>query len=195
MNITERAKNIIIKPKDEWFIIDQEPTSVQELVTGYLLPLSLIPAVAALIGFGFIAPGAMLSWGIKYAVMYFITMIAGVYFSAYIIDMLAPNFGATKDFRKAMQLVTYTYTPILIAGILYIIPTLGTLVAIAGLYGLYLLYLGLTPMMKAPEDKAMTYFVLSLIIILVVWAILSAVLSTILIPKVYPIVVPAIPSI
>jgi len=37
MNLIERAKNIIIKPKDEWNVISQETTSVSQLTTGYLL--------------------------------------------------------------------------------------------------------------------------------------------------------------
>jgi hypothetical protein len=193
MNIIERAKNILIKPKDEWTIIDQEQTTVKELLTSYLLPLSLISAVAAFIGYGFLTPYASFTWGIKYAVINFIIMVAGVYISAFVIDMLAPNFGATKDFRKAIQLVTYTYTPILVAGVLYLIPSLGTLVFIAGIYSLYLLYLGLTPLMKAPEDKAMTYFILSLVVLIVVLLVLSKILTTVIIPNVYTVTVPGIP--
>ncbi len=185
MNIVERAKNILIKPKDEWLIIDQETTSVSELVTTYLIPLSLIPAIASLIGFGIVSPYASITWGVKYAIMYFILMIAGAYVSAFIIDALAPNFGANKDFRKAMQLVTYSYTPSMVAGILFIVPALSTLASLAGLYGLYLLYLGIKPMTKSPEDKAMTYFIISLIVIILVWGVFYSILSRLLLPAVY----------
>lgn len=181
MNLIERAKNIILKPKDEWAVIEQENTSVQELLTTYLIPLALIPAVAAFVRWGLIGYGsfigASVSWGIKYALISLVTTIGGVYLSAFIIDALANNFGSVKDFRKAMQLVVYSYTPMLVAGIFQIIPSLSFL-GIVGLYGLYLLYIGIAPMMKTPEDKVTGYFIVSLVVLVVIYAILGAILTT-----------------
>jgi hypothetical protein len=187
MNLVERAKNIILKPKDEWIVIDQEDTSVATLIVTYLFPLALIPAIAAFIGYGVIGVaffGPVLSWGIKQAIISFISTIIGAYISALIIDMLAPNFGSTKDFRKAMQLVVYAYTPVMLAGAFQAIPVLGIL-GIIGLYGLYLLYIGIKPMMKTPDDKVTVYFVVSLLVMIAVYFILGAILTMILIGKTY----------
>lgn len=187
MNLVDRAKNIILKPKDEWTVIDQEDTSVATLVATYLLPLALIPAVAAFIGYGVIGVGffgPILSWGIKMAIISFISTIVGVYISAMIIDMLAPNFGSIRDFRKSMQLVVYAFTPVMLAGVFTAIPALGIL-GIFGLYGLYLLYAGIKPMMKTPDDKVTVYFVVSLLVIIAVYVIISAILTAILIGKTY----------
>jgi len=86
MNLIERAKNILIKPKEEWLVIDQENTSVSQLVTGYLIPLAFIPAIAVFIRYGLIGFGpfaaASFSLGIKYAVVSFVSTIGGVYLSA-----------------------------------------------------------------------------------------------------------------
>ena len=187
MNLVDRAKNIILKPKEEWNVIDQEDTSVANLIITYLFPLALIPAIAAFIGYGVIGVaffGPVLSWGIKQAIISFISTIAGVFISAMIIDMLAPNFGSTKDFRKTMQLVVYAYTPVMIAGAFQAIPVLGIL-SIVGLYGFYLLYIGVKPMMKTPDDKVTVYFVVSLLVIIAVYFILAAILTGILIGKTY----------
>jgi hypothetical protein len=183
MNIIERAKNILIKPKEEWLIIDQENTPVSPLVTSYLIPLAMIPAIAAFIKYGFIGfgpyVGASLTLGIKYALISFVTTMGSVYLSAFVIDALSTSFGSTKDFRKAMQLVIYSYTPMLLVGIFQIIPGLGFL-AIVGLYGLYILYLGIAPLMKTPQDKVTGYFVLSLIVIIVIYFLLAALISAII---------------
>jgi len=105
MNLIERAKNIILKPKEEWLVVEQESTPATQLVTGYLLPLALIPAVAAFIRYGIIGYGSFLGtsigWGIKYAIISFITTVGGVYLSAFVIDALSTSFGSTRDFRKA----------------------------------------------------------------------------------------------
>ncbi len=187
MNLVDRAKNIILKPKDEWNVIDQEDTSVTTLIVTYLFPLALIPAIAAFIGYGVIGVaffGPVLSWGIKQAIISFISTMVGVYISAMIIDILAPNFGSTKDFRKTMQLVVYAYTPVMLAGAFQAIPVLGIL-GIVGLYGLYLLYVGIKPMMKTPDDKVTVYFVVSLLVIIAVYVIIGAILTAILIGKTY----------
>lgn len=187
MNLVDRAKNIILKPKDEWTLIDQEDTSVTTLIATYLFPLALIPAVAAFIGYGVIGIaffGPILSYGIKMAIISFITTIVGVYISALIINILAPNFGSTKDFRKAMQLVVYAYTPVMIAGAFQAIPALGVL-GIVGLYGLYLLYIGLKPMMKTPDEKTTMYFVVSLAVMISVYFVIGAVLTLALIGRTY----------
>jgi hypothetical protein len=187
MNIVERAKNIILKPKDEWTVIDQETTGIPSLIVTYLIPLALIPTIASFIGYGVIGVsilGPSLTWGIKQAIITFISTFLGVCISAYIIDTLAPNFGSTKDLRKAMQLVIYSYTPVMLAGVFHAIPFLG-IFAIVGIYGLYLLYIGIKPMMKTLDDKVTSYFVVSLLVVIAIYAILATVLAVILIGRNY----------
>jgi hypothetical protein len=101
-----------------------------------------------------------------------------------VIDALAANYGATKDFNRAFSLVAYAYTPMFVAGVFYLLPSLAWIVSLAGFYGLYLLYIGLQPMMKAPAEKQTSYFVVSLIVTIVVAAVLSFILSAILLRRI-----------
>ena len=187
MNLIERAKNIIIKPKDEWNVISQETTTIAQLITGYLLILALIPAIAYFIRYAFIGYNVplvghisgSLSVGIRYAIVYYITYVLAVYLSAFLIDALATSFCSQKNFIKAMQLVGYSFTAMMVASVFQIIPGLGIL-SILGLYGLYLLYIGLKPMMQTPDDKITGYFVVSLLIIIVAYFVLSLILGAIL---------------
>ncbi len=48
MNLVERAKNIIITPKTEWDVIAKEEPNIQQILFGYVLPLALIPTIAAI---------------------------------------------------------------------------------------------------------------------------------------------------
>lgn len=188
MNIVERAKNIIIKPKDEWNVIATENTPPAQLVVSYLLILALIPAIAQFVSFGLIGYNVpfvghisgSIALGIRYAIIGFVTYFAGVYLSAFVIDILAPSFGSQKNFGKAMELVVYSYTPMMIASIFQMIPGLGIL-GIVGLYGFYLLYIGFKPMMLTPEDKVTGYFVVSLLVIIAVYFVLGLILSSLLI--------------
>ena len=95
--------------------------------------------------------------GLAGAVFAFVFAIVGVFILAFIINALAPTFGAQKDSNKAFKVAVYSYTPAWIAGALQILPALGILGMIAALYGLYLLYLGLPALMKVPQEKAIGY--------------------------------------
>ena len=182
MNIVERAKSIILTPKTEWLVVAAEEPNIRQIVTGYVLPLALIPAIANIIGLGLIGRGMMSSfgWGIAMGLIQFIAAFVGVYVSAFVIDFLAPKFASQKNIGRAVQLVAYSYTPVWVAGILYVIPVLGAFVILAGIYGLYLMYLGLPQTMRTPPDKIIVYLVVSIIAMIVIYWIISLILSSII---------------
>lgn len=184
MSLVDRAKNIILTPKTEWPVIAGETPNVGQIITTYVLPLALIPAIGQILGYGLIGMGPMttFTWGIAMGFIGFIGAIVGVYVSAFVVDFLAPNFGSQKNFGRAIQLMAYSYTPAWVAGILYIIPFLGFLVLIASLYGLYLIYLGLPHTMKTPQDKVIVYMIVTIIVVIVVSVILTAILTAIMFP-------------
>jgi hypothetical protein len=77
---------------------------------------------------------------------------------ALIINLLAPLFGAQKDFDNAFKLAVYSYTPVWLAGICLLLPGLRFLILLS-FYGAYVLLLGLPRLMKAPEQKSYLYTV------------------------------------
>ncbi len=191
MDIAERVKNILLNPKKEWEVIDKETTDVPQLITGYLLLLALIPAIASFIGYWIVGykvpfvghvPGTF-GLGLRYGVLAFVTPVISVFITAFVINALADSFGSTKDFRRAMQLVVFSYTATLLAGIFNLIPSLGILAFLAGLYSLYILYLGLQPMMKTPGEKVTSYFIVSLLVMIVAGMVIGALLSVIFIGR------------
>lgn len=179
MNLVDRVKNIIVTPKTEWAVIEGETPNIGQIMTGYVLPLSLIPAVAKIIGLGFIGGLLSLSYSIASGVVAFAIAVLSVYIVAYVIDFLAPNFGSQKNLGRAFQLVAYSSTPGWVAGVLYIFPFLGWVVMLASLYGLYLLYLGLPSMMKTPQDKVVIFLIIAIVAVCVVYAVVSAILGSI----------------
>ena len=186
MEIVNRVKNILTAPKTEWTAIEEENTPHAKLFTTYVLPLAVIPAIAAFIGYGLIGHSILgirvgsVGLGIQQAISQFIVSAGGVYLTAFVINFLAENFGAKKNFDKAFSLVAYAYTPMFLGGVFLILPSLSLLSSLAGLYGLYLLYVGLQPIMKSPEDKTTTYFVVSLLAMIVVAVVLGVVLGIIM---------------
>ncbi|GHV48962.1 hypothetical protein FACS1894181_06270 [Bacteroidia bacterium] len=183
MEIINRIKSILASPKTEWQAIEAEDAPHAKVFVTYVVLLALIPAIAAFIGYGLIGYSVFgvhvgsISWGLRQAIVQYIAMLGGTYLTAFVINTLAENFGAKKDFDRAFSLVAYAYTPMFVAGVFNLLPSLSWLASLAGLYGLYLLYTGLQPQMKQPAGKTASYFVVSLIATVAVSFVLSAVLA------------------
>ena len=190
MNLVDRVKNILMTPKTEWPVIEAEQTDIKSLYLGYIMILAAIPAIAGIIASMFVGSmvGAMagragmgMGVGGGFAVgtalaSYVITLVV-IFVVAFIVDALAPNFGGQKSQINALKLVAYSATAGWVASIFTIIPVLGWIVAIVGsLYGIYLLYLGLPVLMKCPEDKAVIY----LVVVVVVYLVLSWLLTSLI---------------
>ena len=188
MNLVERAKGILLKPRDEWAKIDTEAHTVQGLYTRYVMILAAIPAVAAFIGFSLIGVSGFgyayrvpVATGLAQMVLQYLLSLGGVYVVGLIIDALAPSFAGTKNFAQAFKVAAFFPTASWLAGVFYLIPALGILALVGGLYSLYLLYLGLPLLMKAPEDKAVPYTVVVIIVAIVVMVVIG-VISSLVVP-------------
>lgn len=184
MNLFDRVKKIITSPNHEWDVIATEQPDAGKIITGYVLPLAGIAAIAAFIGYGLIGFNVFgfrisgVNWGLYQALTILIGAIVSVYLTALVVDMLAPNFGSEKNFNRSLQLVAYSFTPMWIGGILSIIPAIALIGGLFGLYGLYLLYIGLPKLKNTPPDKQTGYFVVSLIVTLVVYFIIGWILQS-----------------
>ena len=184
MNLVDRAKNIITTPKTEWPVIAGEEPNTAQIMTGYVLPMAALPAIATFIGSGFIGGGLMhanIGYGIGMGIVSFVVSVLAVFLTATVVNLFAPSFDSQKDMGRAVQLVAYSFTPSWIGGILNIVPLLGILGSLFGLYGLYLLYLGLPHQMKTPTDKVVVYLIVSIIVLMVFYFVLGAILTGIIV--------------
>jgi len=156
MKLVERAKAIMLSPRTEWLVIEQEPGRLSDLFT-YVAILAAIPEIANFIGQSLIGGYKPIVPTLLRAVLVYVVTFAMVYIIALVIDLLAPRFGGKKNFGNALKLSVYSHTPLWLAGIFLLVPGLNFLL-ILGLYGIYLLWIGL-PMMGVPRYRALPYAV------------------------------------
>lgn len=189
--VIERAKNILLKPKETWAAIDTEPATVQSIYVPYVVLLAAIGPVAQLIGgqiFGYGAFGVTfrpsLGSALVSALLSYGLALASVFVLSLIIDALAPNFGGQKNQVQALKVAAYSATAGWLAGIFGLIPALAIL-GILGLYGLYLLYLGLPILMKVPEDKAAGYTIVVVIAAVVIFLIIGVIVASFAAPSAF----------
>lgn len=187
MDLVQRAQKIVLSPQTEWPVIAEETTTQNALVTGYVVPLAAVSAVAAFIGQVFVGVSVPfvgtvrvpIVSGLVGAVLGVVMAVVLVYVLAAIITALAPTFNTEKNKTQAFKVAIYSITPVWVAGILNLIPALGMLVILAGLYGIYLMYLGLLRVMKAPDDKAVAYTAVVAISCLIVMFVIGVVTAAI----------------
>jgi len=188
MDLVARAQGILLKPKEEWVKIKDEPTPLSQLFTSYAVILAAIPAIAQFIGYGLIGYRVPFVGWIRYgigmalfrSILFYIFALVSVYVFGLIINLLAPSFSSTQNNTNAMKLAVFSMTPSWIAGVFYFVPILGFLAFIASLYGLYILYLGFaTPLMDTPKEKVVGYLVVCIIVVIVLMAVVSLILGAV----------------
>ena len=185
MSLQERVTRIVKQPKQEWPVIEAEPTDTATLYKAYIIPLAAIPVICQFIGLVVIGVSVPLvgryRWGVGdalvMAVFQYISQLVMVFVSALIIAKLGPTFASRDDQAQALKLVAYSMTPVWIAGVLNLIPMLAILILFAGIYGIYLCYLGVPVLMKTPGEKVIPYMVVSVLVIIVVSFVLSVIIG------------------
>lgn len=194
MSIVDRAKNIILKPADEWNVIASEPASVGGLFTGYAVILAAIPLVSAILftgllgitagGFGGMG-GGMMALGLGaiagMAVIGYVLSLVVLYLMSLIVNAVSPSFNGKSDMVQSTKLMTYCSTPTWVAGLVSWIPIIGGLISLAAIaYAVYLIYLGLKPVLGVPQEKVAGFTVVIVLIYIVLSLVVSGVLVGIL---------------
>jgi len=190
MSIIDRAKNILLKPKQEWELIADEQATVAGLFTGYALPLALLPVAAAILmsglagisAAGIVAPGSDLAaMGLTevvgLAVIGYVISIILLFAMAMIIKLVSPSFNGTSNKVQATKLMVYASTPSWVASLVSWIPFLGVLISFAALvYVVYLIYLGIRPVLGVPQEKVAGFTVVIVLIYIVLLMVISGIL-------------------
>lgn len=190
MSIVDRAKNILMKPSDEWNVIAAEPATVGGLFTGYAAPLLVAGLVAntlavGLLGIGADSLGALgigsvgLTGALGMAAVGFVLSSAMLFIMAFLVNAVSPSFNGKSDLVQSMKLMTYASTPAWVAGIIApFIPGVGFLLSLAGIaYVVYLIYMGLNPVLGVPQEKVAGFTVVTIIIYIVLSTILTVVIG------------------
>jgi hypothetical protein len=164
MNAAWRARDILTDPAGTWARIGEEPGDLAQLLTGYVAPLAVVPAVFGFIGawvVGAVVPNAglvraSLLDGLFGALFGYVLACASVLLLGLLIALLAPMFGARRDFDSAFKLAAYSSTPVWLAGVFLLAPGLRFL-GLLGCYGIYLLWTGQARLVRMPPRRRPGY--------------------------------------
>jgi len=182
--LLDRVKNILLAPNTEWPAIAAEQSSVAQLFTAYVIPLSAFAALMrflrmSVIGISIPFAGTIrtpILGGLVGAVVSFAIGLVGIYVFGLLVNALAPTFGAQRDPGQALKVAVYTATPVWVGSVFGLLPMLASLLQLAAaIYAIYLLYLGLPVLMGGPREKAVGYTISLIVCAILLGLVLGAV--------------------
>ena len=162
VGLVDRVKGILGAPRREWAAIASEPSSTLAIYTGYAMPLAAIGALAlfvthVIVGERLPMLGLVrenLVDGLAGALLAFALALAHLFLLSRIVEALARKFGAPCDPVQALKLVAYSYTPIWLAGIAYLVPALSILWLVAAAYAMWIAFVGVPALTRCSPAQA-----------------------------------------
>jgi hypothetical protein len=179
VTLQQRVVGMLTDPKREWPLIAAEPSQLVDLYRGYILILAAIPAVCVLLRMAVFSTTV----AVAAAVAQYLSAVILPIVAALAVEKLAPKFNSRGDTAQALKLVAYAWTPVWVAGVLYLFVGLAPLVALAVLYAIYLFYLGLPAVLGTPHEQAVPFTLISTLVILVASVVLQSVIRALSLPQ------------
>ncbi len=158
-----RARDILFETRSTWEEIKGESLSDAEIMAKYVAALALVPALAFYFRF-FFSQGRVwihfLSTGIFYALCLAIVRLAAQIFQA-----IASRMEAQAEPPDFLRLSAFSLTPAYLGSVFLLLPWLSGLTFIIAFYALYLLYVGIPILVRCPDEKILTFSVVSMAVL------------------------------
>ncbi len=163
--ILERIKDIYLSPTTFWNEVKTEQVTENEIIKEFFVFIAAVPVLAGFLGALFI--GENLFRAAVWAVLFFGCAVAGVFLFSRIIIFLGRSFGIQKNDLNIFKLAVYTFTPILLGGVFFVIPVLYWL-SIVGIYGFYFYWIGFQKIISCSEEEKFNFSFISLIVLVII---------------------------
>ncbi len=159
-----RVKNILIRPRDEWRAIRDEPKTYPAIIFHYIAILAAIPPTAAVID-GIVSGRFaskksslfFLSYLLLPNLLWYGISIVDVVITGAIITVIVTASESRLSGLEGLMIAAYSFTPLFMAGVLAFIPGMNWIIYAAIPYSVYLLFLGILGLKATGRKQAMGY--------------------------------------
>jgi hypothetical protein len=157
-----RITYLVFRPAAEWARIAREPTSIDVLLRRCILPLSALAPIATFIGMtvfdgtwdadqGYRVPPDQIFHA---AATTFFGIIASIFALAAIMALIAPMYESRRDYLSALKLCAHGASPLLLSGVMLVLPVMIVVSMVALCYTLFLYYVGAAVVLQVRRDQA-----------------------------------------
>ena len=187
METLRRIVYLIFRPTAEWDRIAAETTSVDLLLRRTILPLSLLAPVATVIGMktfdrdwdplhGYLVPADQI---FAAGATTFFATIASIFLLAAIFALLAPMFGAPRDYLASLKVAAYGAIPVMLAGATLLLPAMAIVGMVGVCHTLFLYWVGVRRVLHVSEASRTEFVGISMLLLAVASTVLGAAASSI----------------
>ncbi len=175
-----RVKNILVRPRHEWRVINDESMTYTDVIFRYVSILAVIPPAAAVAGriiFASHIPNSTPTSSVTYLVLtnmlWYCMYILNVVIVGAIISAIVTAPGSRWNALRGLKVAAYSFTPLFIAGFIAAFPRTGWIINAAIIYSIYLLYLGIRELAAAGKKQAIGYAVASFLSAVVIVGVMN----------------------
>ena len=163
-----RVKNILVRPRHEWRVINDEPTTYTGVIFRYIGILAAIPPAAAVAG-GIIfdsrlpnsTPASTITYLVIANMLWYCMYVLNVVIVGAIVAAIVTTPVSRWNGLQGLKIAAYSFTPLFIAGFFAAFPKMGWIVNVSIIYSIYLLYLGIKGLAVMERKRAIGYTVAS----------------------------------
>lgn len=169
MNLGGRAYRIVVCPRVEWDAVRAENGPWWIVLFGYVLPLSSLPAFGWATGIALTGalpnenrlPNLTFMGSVALTMLLSVLCVALLALAFY---LLAPLYERERNWNRAFSVAGYGTTPVLLAGVLLVMPIMVLASMVAMLHGFLLYFVGLQNVIGCRQSEAAEYLALSCIL-------------------------------
>lgn len=160
-----RLKNLIIKPSSEWKRIHGENSGMEEILSGYSLPLIAICTLTSFLSTLVSLQQINFEIALKHALIIFLALFGGLYSSYIVTHQILTWFQIVASKLISFRLVAYASTPLLIIHFLVTLFPELLMLYMASVYSYYIIWQGIKGIPGLKPDKVLTIGVIITFII------------------------------
>jgi len=166
--VIRRALALIRDPAAEWRVVAAEGATTPRIAFGYVVPMSLLPALAWTAGtamfpadIGGAAVTADAAAAVRAGIGTFAGSVLTVFAFSLAIAAVATLYGVRRDYAGAFRVAAYGATPVWLAGLLLVKPLLILVLPVAVMHACYLCHEGLQIVLGVRPGDAAEYVAIS----------------------------------
>jgi len=167
LKLIGRAWRIVVRPRSEWDAIRAEDKRWWLPLFGHVLPLAFLTAVSWAAGRAVSVPADAAAFPSGFAGAVILTvwlLLLCVALLAAAFYVLAPMYDTERNWDRAVNVAAYGSTPVLLAGVLLVMPIMVIATVVALLHSFALYYVGLHRMAGCKESAAAEFLAMSWLI-------------------------------
>jgi hypothetical protein len=172
---------IVFNPIKIWETIKSENTPVALIRNSFLIPLSVLVAIAAFFG-SLLYTNSELSalYSVLFSIKCLLVILTAVYATTYLLGQITYPLDLGKDFSNSFRLVVFSVAPFLMCQLLSCLFESLLFVNIIALYGLYLFWIGAEKILNPPQYKKVPLLVATAISFIGIYIVTDLLLGAII---------------